>query len=1468
MKPMAGKQAMAAPSRRISRALALLLAAAGLLAGYRPAPAQVVALDRFLDASAWHPRDDGGHPPQYESVPAPGGRVGNALHLIYRDQDPHWGNLERPISLPSGRGTVSAWIYRRHAGPAACLHLFLIEPDGDLWVARLEDDGLILGQWHSGWHRVQVALEDMDYLPRGNGVKERAQASLLALGCNYADLEVFVADLTFESPVQPAPGWEESEQGLVRHARLELGQDDPAVAGHLGPGWWAAEPDGRWTGRDGQPALLRLPAWPGYDYLVSLYVTGGPQGWQQQGLPRASLAGKPLPTYPGPREQERWLLIPAGLVQGSRLEIRLDSPTWQPGGPDPRTLGAKVRLAEAWAVRRSPLAGRLAGAAGRSFGLFVPPGRSPTRTARVLASWGYRVMLLGPEEVANPALLTPERFWCLGVMDDQFPACAQEALIHYLARGGHLAAFQGYALDRPLSLQEGKWCSLRGKVRLNTHYGEAHDALALGREQVGAFDPSYPLDQAAGLRAAPDQVISGPVAIPGRFSGWAASALVGSNNPVFPQVWGRRLPVLEAHDRTGRALGAAVSLVHHWAGPWAGSSWLLCGVENRNLLLEPKAAAVLHRALGALQDQVYLRSLAPGLACYRPGEQPQVSFTIHNGSPRPLRLQWRLVAHAGSTGQPTASLQGEARLSAGQSLPVTAKLALPGAESFYRVTCTLSEGKLDLDQAATGLCLWQPARLAAGPALGFAGNYFTCAGRPTFLAGTNQTGIMFGSALEDPLVWRRDLQAMADHGLNVLRILHFSAFAMPPQARVEPEVALRQLDAIVQLAQEAGVIVFLSLHDWLPVELSPADLAAQRAWARQVAERYRGVPGVLYDVQNEPSVNPERAPDAGPLWTQFLRERYGSDQALAAAWGEPGVTLEGAELSRGREEWAAARNADFDRFRAWLLNRWAAENIAGVKDACPQVPCTVGYLPWPAPADQVLGGAHLDFANMHYYGPLDRFPSHFKWTDQRALGRSLSLGEFGVKAHPAWHKGNEVGLTEREGVTRLLDIVHYALGLGASLVANWDWKDMPECVFPWGLNHPGDLVPKDFLLAYRNLSLLTRPWAPAYQDPGLYLLLADEHRLGAARERVTAAQQAAVDLLLACQVSFNVINDGSLDRLPASARALVYPIPYCPDDAVIARLERFVREGGRLYLSGDLCFAPDRRRTRTDRLQRLCGVRFRRALAEPLEEGPETRCQGEGIPAYDAHPVLEVEPAGAQVLGQSPRTGGVLFRYRLGQGEVVFSTDPVELHPQQGGAAVYRAFLELAGIPPVAAGLPAGVHAFSLPAADGGALYLARNPGSQPVELTFSHASGRVSLFAAAGGWALALFGPQGQVRALEGTGSIRLGDAPLLEAGAPVMALAPDDTGLQPGRSLVLMPLDTGELLLPWRAEAAQVGEFHRLHWQPREQFAPSPSGSGCRLLVDEQRRLQPMIVGREQELAPAARGLEAALALPGKPR
>jgi hypothetical protein len=74
--------------------------------------------------------------------------------------------------------------------------------------------------------------------------------------------------------------------------------------------------------------------------------------------------------------------------------------------------------------------------------------------------------------------------------------------------------------------------------------------------------------------------------------------------------------------------------------------------------------------------------------------------------------------------------------------------------------------------------------------------------------------------------------------------------------------------------------------------------------------------------------------------------------------------------------------------------------------------------------------------------------------------------------------------------------------------------------------------------------------------------------LAGERGKTIRALYNSIDALYGCRVDFGTIDDGSLDKLPKSAKVLFYPVSYSPSEKVLSKLKAFVDDGGTLYISG------------------------------------------------------------------------------------------------------------------------------------------------------------------------------------------------------------------------------------------------------------------------------------------------------------
>jgi hypothetical protein len=453
---------------------------------------------------------------------------------------------------------------------------------------------------------------------------------------------------------------------------------------------------------------------------------------------------------------------------------------------------------------------------------------------------------------------------------------------------------------------------------------------------------------------------------------------------------------------------------------------------------------------------------------------------------------------------------------------------------------------------------------------------------------------------------------------------------------------------------------------------------------------------------------------------------------------------------------------------------------------------TVGHLQTLTASEKVLDTAGIDFSNIHHYGEVGHLRSVLKMIDRRFENKSFSLGEFGSKiAHGARNNG-AWGDPAEDSVRHYLAVGHYALGMGASFTANWSWKDFRDSVFPWGVNH-ADLTPKPVLEAYRNMMLLFRTAEPRYEPPSLYLVLPDSFRLGPESARIHEGLRRATDALLRANVAFGVINEESLDRLPAAAQALVWPLAVCPSDATFGRVVRFVEKGGRLLLTGDPRFDESRKPTRLDRLERL------------------------GFPPVPDAP----KPPFAWALSDAVNV------VQSTNGRVMWIPVPVELLYGEDGFPhrEYRHFLDtVSGVSRLkVSGDDGKALAFDIPLRSGRAV-VAVNATDVPSKIVIAEHAGcpEISGLASVGRTLYVQFDAQGRVVAAASSRGLSVAGKEILQEQGDWALLSLDGKELRESAQVLAMPFGAGNFGLVRAAGApalvGEVGEFRSGKWTPLE--------------------------------------------------
>lgn len=1026
--------------------------------------------------------------------------------------------------------------------------------------------------------------------------------------------------------------------------------------------------------------------------------------------------------------------------------------------------------------------------------------------------------------------------------------------------------------------------------RLNTRHGRPEDGLEVEPTQLGVFQADYPLERASFALAAPMQtVVPASLRLEGALEGWAACGLVGWDNA-------RWIPLINAHDRYGRLRGAAGAMLRHYAGTWAGSSWAYMGVTNRDLFAaaEPGMSNAFIRMIDSLARDTYFTSLTPDRGSYEQGEAVKLLAPVFNGGRQTRELRVTLELFAGepddlgiaASGSPTNSTAELTRRSltnfsftvqtpARQTNVVTFQWQPRRfTAGFFHLVAHLWDGANELDRIESGFVARDAQALASGPKLNYHDNYLHFGERPLFLFGTDDWSYVFNTARETPLQWLRDMRQRRDLGVLIYENLQ----AGLPRSPAHQAEFFRKVNGVVQLAQKYGQVYFPGLLVGYNAATSDAELATQRAYCGDFARQYGKTPGLIYYLNGD--YRCEISAAVTPQWNQFLRERYGSDAKLREAWGrfapsQPLGQIPAEEYRDWEQTWDDVSAFDRNQFRTWLMRRWNAALIAGIRESDATHPTSGEFYQLPhSGVDLPAGIGELDLSNFGFFekpgADLAKFPALCKYNDQRARGKSGGPGEYGVKTHPAWGDGKDYGYhiarTREQAVELFLAIPHYSLGLGASRIHNWCWKDDAHRVFPWGMVYPCDGVPKEIALVHRNVSLLFRHFAPVCEPPEVFILTPDSHRLGGAKWRVIDGVLASIDLALTTHVhNLGVLNEQWLE-IPAAAKAIYYPLPFCPPDAAYAKILDWVKRGGVLYLSGDISYDELRRRSRTGRLEELCGARFLGERYPNISLNPTNAAD---------QPCIRVEPAGAEVVQRAADGSPLLMDHRLGRGRVLFTTDPLELHStparQARDLALYQRILDTAGVKPIGIE-PADsrLHVFQVPLRDQGKLFILFNTDqSQPSRtVTLTDLTKPVTLTVAARRPALVWLDGTGSVRAVETQGECRVGGQPFVTDETRGVLLTLDGRKVSDSRALLLMPLQAGQVRWSspgaWAEPTIETGELVNGAWRSFETLPLAKTSNELRVQAGNDQALSLLLVCERTELPRWRQALERALVDP----
>jgi hypothetical protein len=337
-------------------------------------------------------------------------------------------------------------------------------------------------------------------------------------------------------------------------------------------------------------------------------------------------------------------------------------------------------------------------------------------------------------------------------------------------------------------------------------------------------------------------------------------------------------------------------------------------------------------------------------------------------------------------------------------------------------------------------------------------------------------------------------------------------------------------------------------------------------------------------------------------------------------------------------------------------------------------------------------------------------------------------------------------------------------------------------------------------------------------------------------------------------------------------KTIFYPIPYCPNEKVVVRLEEFVRQGGQLYVSGDISYDGFRRRTKTRRLIDLCGVEFvseRYANVEFQSGAIPVQGKAPGWPDYVAAPGIVTRLAGASVLVESHDGHPVVTKYLLGDGCVIFSADPIELHGdpryQPYAHEFYRALcdqLRISGEKVDPTRTP--VHCFRVPSQDQREIMVLVNHSETETAHNFhlSCSAGDVSLTLQPRLSGAVVVGKDNLIQAVEGSADVRVNRELLAGSDLHFMAISLTEAPLESSSALLLLPMGEGHLRIAganrWKRPVALVGEIAAARWTQYESFLPEQDGGMLKLPVTSTRSFSMILMCESAHQSVAVKQIE----------
>jgi hypothetical protein len=235
---------------------------------------------------------------------------------------------------------------------------------------------------------------------------------------------------------------------------------------------------------------------------------------------------------------------------------------------------------------------------------------------------------------------------------------------------------------------------------------------------------------------------------------------------------------------------------------------------------------------------------------------------------------------------------------------------------------------------------------------------------------------------------------------------------------------------------------------------------------------------------------------------------------------------------------------------------------------------------------------------------------------------------------------------------------------------------------------------------------------------------------------------------------------------------------------------------------------------------------------------------------------INIKPLTAEVLWKTEDNEPVVVSNKIGKGEVIFSTDPIELQKDtvlEADTAFYRWILTRAGVKPLnVEPYNPDIYAIKLPLADGGTLYSFFNfDKSKPIQsITIKETILPVTIEIKSQRPAALWFDVNDKLKGAETQGKLFVADKLLFDNQTDGIIYSINDNSLIEADQMVLLPIKAGRVQImntSGKDFKVEVGEVRRAVWQNYESIRHTVEENSLMFNVDQLQASKIILIGKK---------------------